>query len=56
MGVLVSPHGDLVVYVNGTQAERRMALRCGQVLRVATKLTDGNRKELHPRRKVGRLG
>lgn len=41
VGLLVSPHGDLVVYVNGAQ-----------VLRVATSLTEGNRQEPHPRRKA----
>ncbi|CAK9080825.1 unnamed protein product [Durusdinium trenchii] len=41
VGLLVSPHGDLVVYVNGMQ-----------VLRAATSLTKGNRHEPHPRRKA----
>jgi len=41
VGLLVSPHGDLVVYVNGNQ-----------VLRVATSMTEGNRQEPHPRRKA----
>ncbi|CAJ1414021.1 unnamed protein product [Effrenium voratum] len=41
VGLLVNPHGDLVVYVNEVQ-----------VLRVASSLTEGNRKEPHPRRKA----
>eukprot|EP00931_Biecheleriopsis_adriatica_P103823 TRINITY_DN78613_c0_g1_i1.p1 TRINITY_DN78613_c0_g1~~TRINITY_DN78613_c0_g1_i1.p1 ORF type:complete len:629 (-),score=110.07 TRINITY_DN78613_c0_g1_i1:7-1806(-) len=41
VGVLLSPHGDLVVFVNGNQ-----------VFRTATSLTEGNKNDMQPRRKV----
>eukprot|EP00930_Biecheleria_cincta_P060373 TRINITY_DN46037_c0_g1_i1.p1 TRINITY_DN46037_c0_g1~~TRINITY_DN46037_c0_g1_i1.p1 ORF type:complete len:568 (-),score=63.21 TRINITY_DN46037_c0_g1_i1:263-1966(-) len=41
VGVLINPHGDMLVYVNNKQ-----------VLRFATSLCDGNKQDMNPRRKT----
>lgn len=41
VGVLINPHGDLVVYVNNKQ-----------VFRFATSLCDGDKQDINPRRKT----